>query len=73
MSAITLWVCRATYFVCPILSIGSIFWFALVSDAGWMARGLLTTVCFFGFGFLGMFAGGIAKQIEDSRGSRSWR
>ena len=72
MSAITPWVCRATYFVCPILSIG-ILWFSLMSDAGWMARGLLTTVAFFAFGFPGLFAGGVAQQIEDSRSSRSWR
>jgi hypothetical protein len=65
MNAITLWVFRANYFVCPILSIG-IVWFALMSDAGWMARGLLTTVAFFAFGFPAMFA----SPAWASRGGR---
>ncbi len=52
MSRIVRGVGTALYVVCPLLAIGSLFYF----DFPWAGLG------FFGFGFLGMFAGSAAKR-----------
>ena len=52
------WILKTIYFVFPVLSIGSVVWF-FVSDVGVWVFAL-----FFLFGFLGMFAGAGAQQLE---------
>jgi hypothetical protein len=58
---------RILYVMGPFLSVGSLLWFSIVSDAPWFARLILVPLCFFGFGFTGMFAGAAACAIEDQR------
>jgi hypothetical protein len=57
------WILKAVYFLCPILAIRSVIWY-FVSDVGVWAFFL-----FLVFGFVGMFAGSAAKQMEDRKRS----
>ncbi len=52
---------KAIYFVCPVVAIGSILLWAVGVAGTWAL--LLFPIC----GFGGMFAGGLAKQIEDRK------
>jgi len=64
------WCCLAIYAVAPLAALGSLVFFMLISDAGLLARFVVGSLAFFGFGFLGMFARGLAQQLRDERRQR---
>jgi hypothetical protein len=56
--------CQALYLVCPLLAFGSLVW-VFLSSAPWYVAIPLGSLGFFGFGFLGMFAGSAAGRLQS--------
>jgi hypothetical protein len=57
--------CTATYYVAPVLAIGSFIWIMFVSDWPALLRILLSSAGLFGFAFAGMFARNVATTLTE--------
>ena len=56
-----IWILKAIYFICPFLAFGSLGWYIFGDVSIW------ALLLFFVFGYIGMFAGGAARKLEDSK------